>query len=207
MEMCLCSCLCFPAGSEAYCLFIFQLCLCASVKKSKTSKQNLKKTTPHPTHLIPPLLPDFLVCVRILSLKSTLKGNNLVPFISALHSAYDFLPSTPQVDTCLLNFLKTFGMLTFLSAWWHEGARSDLSHTCCYWFFTFVQQTSKIHFASFSKITFPTWPKPGAFRIEKARHVQIVFFAAQSSQFYCVCRNKAKSQQTQSYCGQTQKEE
>lgn len=144
--------------------------------------------------------------MRILSLKPMLKGNHLVPFVSALHSAYDSLPSTPQVDPCLLNFLKTFGMLTFLLAWWHQGTWSDLSHSC-YWFFTFVEQTGKMHFASFSKITFPTWPKPGAFRIEKACHVQIAFFAAQSSQFCCVCCNKAKSQQIQSCCGQTQKEE
>lgn len=212
MGMCLCLWLCFPAGSEAYHLLRFWLCLCAFVKtyvckKSKTNKRNLKKPTLHHTspHLTPPLPPEFLICMRMLCLKQTLKGNHLTPFTSALHM--NFLPSTLQVDTCLLNFLKTFGMLTFLLAWWHEGAWADLSHSCCYWFFTFVEQTSKIHFASFSKTTFPTWLKPEAFRIEKACHVQIVFFAAQSSQFYCVCCSKAKSQQTQSYCGQTQKEE
>lgn len=173
-----------------------------SVKKAKQTNKT-SKNNPHPPHRTPPLPPDFLICMRILRLKPKLKGGHLASFISALYMI--FLPSTPQVDACLLNVLKTFSMLTFLLAWWHEGAWSDLSHSCCYWFFTFVEQTSKIHFASFSKITFPT--KPGAFRIEKACHVQIAFFAAQGSQFYCVCCNKAKSQQTQSYCGQTQKEE
>lgn len=163
--MCLSLCLCFSAGSEAYhiCAFWLKVCVCVQtlVCKKNPSKQ---RNTP------PPMI--FLSLQWYLS--SNLSEEGIIALSLASFTSGPcmiFLPSTPQVEIRLLNFLKTFGMLTFLLAQWHEGAWSDLFHSCCYRFFTFAEQTNKIHFARFSKTTFPIWPKPGAFRIKKACHV------------------------------------
>lgn len=170
-------------GLSCICFLAVCVCMCANARLKKN--QNKQKTITH-THT----LYDFPVDTMIFRLKLKSRGKislPLTPFTSVLCMIFFFFLLHKLF--CLLNFLKTLGLLL---AWWHEEVWSDLFHSCSYWFFTFVEQTNKIHFARFSKITFPFWPKPGAFRVEKAFYVWFGFSAAQVHSFIVSVVSKLK---------------
>lgn len=115
-------------------IYLLFRCVCACANACLKKTQNKQKTITHPPSHPSPMI--------FLSLQWYLGSNwsqeriislPLTPFTSV--PCMIFLPSTPEVEFCLLNFLKTWSLLTFLLAWWHEEAWSDLFHSCSYWFF------------------------------------------------------------------------